>query len=828
MASGQITVTLRPIKFATLVDPSDRDALLQAIQINTFLWGGTYNPIIPVFQKTPSNWSHLPLDPPSPELIISGYVRFFDPDILIVCGKIEPSKIECSGRMVVVASDITAPIANGIPGYGIGLFEILAELGRREFKFVRRDELKVLVPTFDAPTEPLLAAIFGDVPPGAGGDLYEYFLKSVDTHRPTITIDNFLEFSAGQYLFRRQVCGFGLNVRRPRADRKDVIFFFDHTNALDVIDYWNLRAVGWEVLPVPQAAAGSDKAKEVSREFISNNEKRDTEPPNFEHRVTILKGRSVAEGDHKAFMESLRQSPNQIMTCQFWYPPMWDEFTHVRGHLACSQLVADTRKTYIGDETSTLRIDALAPTFMKGYRTGASYANDIEIARYGLRDFNTEVIPPNEPTVAHLFGSGLPNEWRVGANGLTFLGDYADWTVHLDQPNPCDVIASVLEAKGWTEFTISTAGNVAYQMMRHVGGPSHIGILKSQVLIEYLEKLSRSGNYDLAQTFFAVIKKIDEARPVAGNVHRLVQKYTDARVFTLGLEVQCSVCTQRSWYALDSADYEVQCPKCLSCFKLPIHNPAGELKWAYKNLGPFTSPPDDDAKDDEKDAGTGLSAEVQWAYKSLGPFAAPKRGGGAYSVLLAVSFLCGHHHPATTTVLSFNAKSKDGKPLEADFMIFYRNAAVWERQTELVFGECKTFNKFKQRDIDRMQVIADNFPDSVLVFATLSNDFSNEEKELLVPFVKACRAYGKLDRPRHAVLLLTGTELFSTFGPPSCWTDKAGKAKEWADARRPLPTLLNLCEATQSIYLNLQSWSADWIIEFEQRRNAAAGGNEPR
>jgi hypothetical protein len=74
-------------------------------------------------------------------------------------------------------------------------------------------------------------------------------------------------------------------------------------------------------------------------------------------------------------------------------------------------------------------------------------------------------------------------------------------------------------------------------------------------------------------------------------------------------------------------------------------------------------------------------------------------------------------------------------------------------------------------------------------------------------------------------------ELFSTFGPPSCWRNKLGKAKELADARRPLPTLLSLCETTQSIYLNLEPWFEDWKIEFEQRRNAAAAGtpaDQPR
>jgi hypothetical protein len=812
MAFGQITVTSRPIKFAILVDPSDLDALLQGIQINTFLWGGTYNPIIPVFQETPDNWSFTRIKPITPEEIVSGYIRFFDPDILVVCGKIDPRTMPSAGRTVISAGDITQSVTTrGFPSYGIGLHEILAEIGRQEFKFVRRDNLKVLVPTFDGVTEPFLAAAFGDIPPEATGEIYEHCLKQVDAHRPIVSMENFLDFSSGEYLFRRQVCSFKIDVRRYRTDRNAVIFFFDHGNALDVIDYWNLRAVGWDVAPIPKVISASDKAKEVSRKFISDNEGRDPEAPNFERRVSIVKGRSLTEAEHRAFVDSLRQNPTQIMTCQFWYPSMWDEFTHARGHLTCSQLVADTRTTQIGDETQALRIATLAPTFMEvGYRSGPSYANDIDIDRYGLTEFGTEVIPPDQATVARLFGLGLTEEWRVGSNGLTFLGRHADSTTYLNLPNPSAVVASVLETKGWTNFKTSTAGHVAYQMMRHLSGPSGIALVKSRQLIEYLEKLSRTGGYDVAQAYFAEMKKIDDTRPMHGRVHRRVQLYTDAKIFTLGIEVQCAVCTQRSWHALDSADYEVQCPKCLSRFKLPLHNPAGELKWSYKNLGPFTAPPDEDP-------------ELQWGYKSVGPFAAEKRGGGAYSVLLAVNFLCSYQHPTTTTVLSFTAKGADGKDLEADFMMFFRNAAFWERQTEWVFGECKTFNRFKQRDMDRMQVIADNFPNSVLVFATLSDDFSDEEKALFIPFVKACSCYGKLDRPRNAVLLLTGAELFSMFGAPSSWETKSGIAKQMADAKHSFHSLLALCEASQSIYLGLGSWSADWQVEFERRREEANG-----
>jgi len=38
MAFGQATVTLRPLKFATLVELGNQDVLLEAIRINTFLW----------------------------------------------------------------------------------------------------------------------------------------------------------------------------------------------------------------------------------------------------------------------------------------------------------------------------------------------------------------------------------------------------------------------------------------------------------------------------------------------------------------------------------------------------------------------------------------------------------------------------------------------------------------------------------------------------------------------------------------------------------------------------------------------------------------------
>ena len=180
-------------------------------------------------------------------------------------------------------------------------------------------------------------------------------------------------------------------------------------------------------------------------------------------------------------------------------------------------------------------------------------------------------------------------------------------------------------------------------------------------------------------------------------------------------------------------------------------------------------------------------------------------------------FLTTHQHPATTPVFSFRATQKD-KELEADFMMFYRGAAYWERETETVYGECKSFTGFTDKDVRRMRRIAEDNPGAILVFATLAQQFSVRDKQLLAPFVRTCRKYGKLDRPKNPVLLLTGTELFSVFGPPQCWRDAGGHMKVFADSGRRADDLLALCDSTQQLHLGLTSWWEDWKVEFEKRR----------
>jgi hypothetical protein len=724
MAFGDITVTLRPIKFAFLVNPLESQELDRAIRTSLFLWGGLHNPIIPIYRRLPRYWSEPSRRLPVPE-ICKGYIRTFDPDVVVICGGVDKSMIPDNVPHLVTLAELAGDLTKeDAPALGVGLFEVLGAFASEEFRYVRKDGMKILMPSFAGTGSTLFRSVFGEIPAEAKRETYNELLKLIEKDQPRVDINNFLQVIRQQNLFLSSLCTHGLEFRRPRSESAVAVFLMNHNNVLDVVDFWNLRALGWDVLPVPLKLSGRDDTRDYVRRFVERHSAADQNEPG-PRGARLLKARSVPEPEFTAFVNSIPRAAVKSLTVQMWYPPMWDEFTRRGGRLTCSSISAGQAQTQVSDESSAVRIKALAPEFMApNLGHGPRYANDIRISIHGRSDFGAEVLPPYEKSVSQLFGIGLWQDWRVGPGGPTFLGRYSDWTIRLNQPRPRDVIALALANRGLQGFEFSPSGNVAYQMMRHLGGPHQIWLIKNLRLIQFLESLAAGRN--VAE--------------------------------------------------------ENRTKKRLETFRLPT-NPRG----------------------------------IKWSYKSLGPFALPKQGYGAYSVLLTVHFLASHDNPATTPVFSFRT-NRIGHEIEADFMMFYRGSAFWERETEVIFGECKSFNAFQERDIGRMGVIAVDNPGAVIVFATLAPEFSATEKRLLAPFVRACRKYGALERPKNPVLLLTGTELFSALGPPQCWKDAGGPMKTFAESGFSSHSLIQLCDATQQLHLGMQPWHNEWAAKFGKRR----------
>ena len=83
MGHVSATVRLRPVRFAFLVRPSDSKRVLEVFRVNTCLWGGKFNPIIPYFQHVPPWWDRHGQRFESAKQIINGYLDTYEPDFLV-------------------------------------------------------------------------------------------------------------------------------------------------------------------------------------------------------------------------------------------------------------------------------------------------------------------------------------------------------------------------------------------------------------------------------------------------------------------------------------------------------------------------------------------------------------------------------------------------------------------------------------------------------------------------------------------------------------------------------------------------------------------------
>lgn len=797
---GTANIKVRPLKLALLVDPNSAAQVREAIRLASSLWGGMYFPIIPMYKRMPVSWRDGAIPPPPAKDVVRGYVDAFDPDILVQFAATLPGCVADMRLRTIKPQDVwrgAAADEHPEPAFGIGALELLYDIYKECFKYQPKYPTKVVLPTIPKEYGLFWASVFGEYSPQLAAAVNRHFAEPLDVTRTKITPGVFHTLTDPTVLFPRRITSWELEVQGgPRLGQHACVYFMDASSVEDVIDYWNLRATGRSVTPLPKQFLPQESFKEAIQQFlVKNRHPWRHDPKNFDVAAFVRSRHSTME-EMDAYAKTLDFPKDALNTpkahyfvLQHWYPRIWDEWARGKDGGVANFYGTGENDIEIGKASDLeMRLKPLLPKFTPPNRHSSDgiCANEFDLRLYGADTHLAEVYPKvrGDHLANAISGiTGTRGGWRIGRHGLVKLVD-SSWSEPRKVPASETILFAWLADHGWAA-ELSPPGILAKEIYKRLNGfPRLISDKAVLGLLEYMNggSVNKGGTpgADSGRTAEREIAVGEMKKRLSGKFGKsgLFDALLEKGVFKLGLRTQCPNCTRYSWFPLSSLRESLECPKCLNSFVA-----AGNIEQKSNS----------------------------WHYRTAGPFSVPNYADGAYAVLLTLDAL-GERLVSglrTTSVPSFVATSKSNVQLEADFAMFWRE--IFRDGSEgLLFGECKTYGLFETRDIERMRSIGTAFPGAVLVFSTLRESLTKTEIMALSRLAKSGRKHWKAERPVNPVLILTSTELMGWRRPPYCWDE--AQQKRFENVR----DLLSFCDATQQLYLNLPSWHDDWHKRWEQ------------
>lgn len=146
---GTVETRVRPLRLACLVGQDAPDQVRKAMQLCSSLWGGRFNPIIPLFTVVPDTWNDLHQAKPTPEAAVQGLLDAFDPDVLIRFVGQVPTHVANRGIEIVSSDEVWHYLGEGVryPTTGVGVFELLDDVFQEWFKFETKYRPKMVLPS---------------------------------------------------------------------------------------------------------------------------------------------------------------------------------------------------------------------------------------------------------------------------------------------------------------------------------------------------------------------------------------------------------------------------------------------------------------------------------------------------------------------------------------------------------------------------------------------------------------------------------------------------------------------------------------------------------
>jgi len=667
---------------------------------------------------------------------------------------------------------------------------------------VQRHPPDVIIPSStDKRFNLLFAATFGFLPEsGPTADVSNIYLKALDGKRIAIKAVEFPKLFGDKYYYPLRATHYELDTFRNSWEIDSKLFYMDEKSSFDLIEFWNLRALGWHIEPLPVSLAPDLIG--YCNEFIKSVYRAFPPPSNAFHHATLLCARSQSVEKMQEFMKKLTWVPNTHASLDHRVPRIWEEWSR-SADLAEPQTVEHSEKSVDAHVLgSGLRVKVQPHDFAKEdpfCSLTAACANVLKSFSGG-----TPIIPWKSDVAATLTREfGETRTW-ISREGIVLLAGEDSFYSYLRVPSPINIFSSMAESLGY-KLELSPAGRTCEQIIHALGSTMAIGLVaQGPELLKFLDRLAHEDlEVDLEgeggdgakrkklHKGFAPLPKVMEVleRVNAKGFSkggRHLNALIRSHVLKLGMALRCTECLHTSWFSLESLKPRMSCPHCLRKFDFPCGSPPHRDQWAYRVIGPFTT----------------------------GGFA-----GGAYCVGAALNFLSENVARTSNWVPSFTMRNAAGKEFEADFgMLSTPSRFSHTSSPHLIIGECKSFNRFEKRDFARAEEAANLFPGAILCFCTFNEALDKEEIKGLTKLAKRGRKRIDVGKRRNPVLILTARELFSEFKTSDFYSLYGDKA-DYARNIYMRDDMQELCDFTQQIYLGMPSYH-EWLEEKRRKRSA--------
>jgi hypothetical protein len=250
------------------------------------------------------------------------------------------------------------------------LRNICRTLYKNEFRFVQRHPPIVVEPrSTDKRYGLLFAAIFGEFPTsGVLGECKTHFREALDAKEKEVEPDVFPELLTGRSIYPLGVGAYKLVPRSRGWSPDPALFYMDEREPYDIIEYWNLRALGWRIKPLPRSLA--PKLKAFSEKFIVESHRPYPPPSNACEDASFLCSRSCPFDEMQKYVASLNRPSSFHVSIDWRVPRLWEEWGRHADHAEPQVVEFETESQETSSWGNSLSVATIVPEFVQDHSFG--------------------------------------------------------------------------------------------------------------------------------------------------------------------------------------------------------------------------------------------------------------------------------------------------------------------------------------------------------------------------------------------------------------------------------------------------------------------------